>query len=115
MHRRTLISGMAAVTTVAIVGAVAGTLAKGGQRSTLHTIEISNFEFSPSTLRVRPGDRVKWVNLDIVPHTATANDSSWDTGELKPNESAEILIEAKQSEPYFCAFHPNMKATLQLV
>ena len=111
MQRRTLLSGMAAVSTAAIMGRPVNS----AQRSTLHTVEIANFEFSPSTLQVKPGDRVKWVNLDIVPHTATANNSSWDTGELKPNESAEILIKAKQSEPYFCAFHPNMKATLQLV
>lgn len=105
---------MAAASTVAIVGAITGTLVNSAQSSTLHTIEISNFEFSPSTLRVRVGDRIKWVNLDIVPHTATANDFSWDTGELKPNESAETLIQAKQSEQYFCRFHPTMKAKLEL-
>lgn len=106
---------MAAASAAAIVGAIMGRPVNSAQSSTLHTVEIANFEFSPSTLRVKPGDRVKWVNLDIVPHTATAKDASWDTGNLKPNESAVILIEAKQSEPYFCAFHPSMKATLQVV
>ncbi len=105
---------MAAVSTVAIVGAVAGTFAKSAQRSILHTVEITNFQFSPATLQVRVGDWIKWVNLDIVPHTATALDSSWDTGELKPNESAEILVKAKHAEPYLCLFHPNMRATLQV-
>ena len=105
---------MAAASAAAIVSAITGSPVNSAQSSTLHTIEISNFEFSPATLRVQAGDRVKWVNLDIVPHTATANDSSWGTGELKPNESAEILIEAKQNEEYFCRFHPNMKAQLQV-
>ncbi len=103
---------MAAVNTVAIAAGITGRPAMSAQTSTLHTIKITNFQFSPSTLEVRVGDRVRWVNLDIVPHTATALDSSWDTGELKPNESKEIVAEAKHTEPYFCRFHPNMRARL---
>ncbi len=112
MDRRTFLSGMATVSTVAIVGAVAAQLARSAQPSTLHTIEITEFRFSPSALNVRKGDRVKWINLDIVPHTATALNSNWDTGELKPNESAEIVVHEGHNGPYFCAYHPMMKAGL---
>jgi len=49
----------------------------------VHDIEIKSFAFNPSVLEVRPGDQIRWVNRDISPHTATAEDGSWDTGELR--------------------------------
>jgi len=48
----------------------------------VHDIEIKEFAFNPSILEVRPGDQIRWTNRDISPHTATAEDGSWDTGEL---------------------------------
>jgi len=43
-------------------------------------------------LSVQIGDRVTWTNLDIVPHTATTTDGSWDGGEFGLNESVEIVV-----------------------
>lgn len=79
-----------------------------------HVIDIRNLKFAPHTLSVRLGDRVRWVNRDIAPHTATADDGSWDTGELALGESATIEITATQSMNYFCAFHPHMRGALRL-
>ncbi len=44
-------------------------------RPRVHTVTNSDFKFSPATLRVVAGDTIIWVNLDIVPHTATAADN----------------------------------------
>ena len=75
-----------------------------------HIVEIVDFKFSPATLSVRAGDRVTWINMDIVPHTATAGDGSWDTGELGRNERGEIVVTDGLAGSYFCRFHPNMTA-----
>ncbi len=79
-----------------------------------HVIEIRNLKFAPHVLSVRVGDRVWWINRDIAPHTATADDGSWDTGELSLGEGATIEITANQSTSYFCAFHPHMRGALHL-
>ncbi len=77
-----------------------------------HVVEITMFKFIPESLSVKAGDTIIWVNKDIVPHTATADDLSFDTGELKQNESASITISSDQVVSYFCKFHPTMKAKL---
>jgi plastocyanin len=55
---------------------------------------------------------VPWIIKDIAPRTATADDMSFDTGELKQNESASITVSSDQTISYFCRFHPTMKAKL---
>lgn len=79
---------------------------------TAHEVIIRGFEFSPESLDVKVGDTVKFTNLDIVPHTATASDKSWDTGSLATDESAVVMIDAGMMGDYFCIFHPNMVAKL---
>ena len=43
-------------------------------------VEIRGFEYLRHSLRVAVGDVVIWKNSDIVPHTVTAQDDSWDSG-----------------------------------
>ena len=94
---------------VALTGSAKLILAESG---TLHDIEIKGFEFTPSILEVRPGDQIRWTNRDISPHTATAEDGSWDTGELLKGQSATMKVAENMSTAYICAFHPNMRAQL---
>lgn len=77
-----------------------------------HTIEITKFKYIQAELAVQPGDTVTWVNNDIVPHTATALDKSWDTGLLAKGDSATLTITKDMSLDYFCVYHPNMTAKL---
>ncbi len=77
-----------------------------------HTIEIHKFKFSQPELDVKVGDEVTWINMDIVPHTATALDKSWDSGRLKKGESFTLKITDKTSLDYFCLYHRQMKAKL---
>jgi len=77
-----------------------------------HAISISDFEFDPATLQVKPGDRITWTNSDIAPHTATALDGSWDTGELTRGQSKTLVVTAEFATDYFCRFHPSMTARL---
>ena len=79
---------------------------------TTHAIEIRDFVFSPRSIKVKTGDTITWTNFDIVPHTATANDSSWDSGTLEQGESFILTIAEDMELDYFCVFHPMMKASL---
>ena len=77
-----------------------------------HTVEITNFEIKPSALDVQSGDTVVFTNLDIVPHTATADVQSWDTGDIATGESKEITIEKDMLQDFFCKYHLIMKGKL---
>jgi plastocyanin len=55
---------------------------------------------------------VEWKNADIVPHTVTARDKIFDSGDI-PSETSWRLIAKKPGRfEYGCGLHPNMKATL---
>ncbi len=109
LSRRHFLASTAAI----VVGA--GPIApSGASASRQHVIDIVRFRFKPDPLTVRPGDTVTWINRDIVPHTATAIDESWDTGEIAPGSEGSIVVTAGLSADYFCRFHPSMKAALQV-
>ena len=81
-------------------------------RAAEHTIEIRSFKFIPQVLKVRPGDKITWINRDIAPHTATADDETWDTQELVKDQSFTMVVTAGMKRKYFCRFHPHMIAEL---
>lgn len=101
--------------TVLCIGpAAAGEKSSSTAEPKEHVVKITGFKFIPETLVVKSGDTITWINKDIAPHTATADDMSFDTGELKLNESGSIKVTADQSISYFCRFHPTMRASLNL-
>lgn len=93
--------------------AIAATLPLATQaQAKTHTVEIVKFKFSPADLTIAAGDSVTFINKDGAPHTATANSGAFDTGRLNKNQSATLTFNGAGSFDYFCAIHPNMKATL---
>lgn len=76
-----------------------------------HTVVIDAMRFQPETLTVRRGDRITWVNRDLVPHTATAA-KGFDSGTLAPGASWSVTVQKTGTQRYACALHPMMKATL---
>jgi plastocyanin len=78
----------------------------------LHTVEISGFAYLPATLDVAPGDTVVWINRDAVPHTATRDGRSWDSGSIAAGQTWRLVAASRGSQPYYCAFHPVMRGEL---
>jgi plastocyanin len=83
-------------------------------QNTEHKVEIVKFTFTPAKLEVRPGDTITWLNRDIVPHTATALDKSWDTGTIEPGKTKSLVVTDRMSGRYYCRFHPKMTADITL-
>ena len=79
---------------------------------TTHTIVIADMKFVPETLTVEPGDTIVWVNKDFFPHTATAQDKSFDSRDIAMNKSWKYIATKKGAFPYICKLHPTMKAIL---
>ena len=79
-----------------------------------HRVDMDGFAFSKRHLRIRTDDIVVWFNSDIVPHTATAVDGAWDSGQIDPGGSAAITFRTAGRFPYLCTFHPSMQAVLEV-
>lgn len=79
-----------------------------------HVIEIQGFQFQPLQSSLQPGDTVTWVNRDLAPHTATAVDNSWSTGELKQGERGSVVVTDDMQAAYRCRYHPAMLGRLSL-
>jgi plastocyanin len=80
--------------------------------STTHTIVIADMKFVPETLTVKAGDSIVWTNKDFFPHTATAQDKTFDSRDIATNKSWKYVATKKGAFPYICTLHPTMKATL---
>jgi plastocyanin len=94
----------------ALLAALAG--CAGAPRPVRHEIQITAFVYQPASEPVHPGDTLVFVNHDAVPHTATAADRTWDTGEIPANGTHTVVVPAKGIGAYKCAFHPNMAGKL---
>lgn len=73
---------------------------------------IEGMRFTPEVLVVAPGDRVTWVNKDPFPHTVTAANKAFDSGNLPPDSSWSWVAQSAVSYAYECLLHPTMKAKL---
>jgi len=74
-------------------------------------VDITNFKYKPETITVKAGSKVTWVNNDVAPHTATADDT-FDTGNLEKGGSKAITLSKPGSYSYVCEFHAFMTGTV---
>lgn len=79
----------------------------GGSEAT-----IEGFAFQPGSLEVTAGTTVTWTNVDPAPHTVTAADGSFDSGQIASGSAFSHTFEAAGTFAYACAIHPTMTATV---
>jgi plastocyanin len=84
----------------------------GGSRAEAGTIVAE--DFSLTDLTVAPGDDVVLRNDGSAPHTATADDDAFDTGQVTPGETSAPVTAPDQPGTYafHCEIHDAMTATL---
>lgn len=75
-------------------------------------VDIELFAFDPATLRVAAGTTVTWTNRDAIPHTVTAHDGGFDSGELAQGQSYSHRFDVPGTHAYHCHPHPNMTGTI---
>jgi plastocyanin len=81
-------------------------------KSKVHTVALRGMNYLPATVTVNVGDTVVWKNEDIVPHTATARNKSFDSGSIEPGGFWRYVANKKGTYFYYCAYHPNTKGKL---
>lgn len=77
------------------------------------TIVIKDFAFTPSQLTVAPGTTITVTNEDSAAHTVTADDGSFDSGNIDAGQTGKITAPSTPgSYPLTCTIHPFMTGTL---
>ena len=77
-----------------------------------NAIAIADFKFVPEDVTVDVGTAVTWTNEDAAPHTATADDGSFDTGDLREGDEDTVTFSEAGSFTYFCEFHKFRRAKI---
>ncbi|MFL6699723.1 MAG: cupredoxin family copper-binding protein [Vitreoscilla sp.] len=78
----------------------------------VQAVVIDNMQFTPASLQVRRGERIVWTNKDLVPHTVTARDGSFDSHAIAPGASWRLVASHAGAVDYACLYHPAMVAHL---
>jgi plastocyanin len=103
---------------LAVLGLACGC---GSSTPAANTISISNYQFSPANLSVKPGTTVSIANEDPMQHSVTSQTQlgmyvagavggvSFDTGAFEGSTSFVIPSTASAGTviPYFCTVHTN--------
>lgn len=98
--RRGPLAASAAVLVAAFLAAT-GVAAAGGST----TVEMLASSYSPATFSVAAGTTIVFQNTSTFPHTATADDGSFDTGMINPGGSKSVVLSSAGSIAFHCQFH----------
>ncbi len=80
------------------------------------TVEIimKDFQFEPSTAKVKVGQEVSWRNEDTAKHDAFSEEHGLDTKDIGEGGTVEFTPEKAGTIEYICSIHPQMKGTLEV-
>ncbi len=89
--------------------------APSGEAQRSEKVEIVEFTYQPDPVTVQVGGKVIWQNEDTAPHTATADDGSFDTGTLERGKLKSETFKQAGTFTYFCEIHPTMHGSVEVV
>jgi plastocyanin len=69
------------------------------------TVETLDNVFAPQIVRVAVGETVEWSNDGRTAHTVTADDGSWDSGNLDPGQEWDRTFDRAGVFTYYCRYH----------
>ena len=77
----------------------------------VHTVEIKQMKFYPDEINAHKGDKIVWINKDIVEHDVTQlTKKAWGSSKLASGASWSMVV--TQSENYYCNLHVVMRGKI---
>lgn len=89
--------------------------APSGEAVRAAKVRIIEFFYDPDPVTIQVGGKVIWQNEDSDPHTATADDDSFDTGTIEEGKIKSETFKDAGTYTYFCEIHPKMHGTVEVV
>ena len=78
-----------------------------------HVVVMDRMKFGPVPAKLRRGDVILWVNKDMVRHTATAKDGSFNV-DLPPGAKGRTVLRSAGAVAVLCKYHPGMRTLLKV-
>jgi cytochrome c len=75
--------------------------------SETHNIEITHI-FTPGDIYIKPGECVRFVNINTIEHSAVGLEREFNSGILMPGSTATLSFDRPIIIPYTCGVHPPM-------
>ena len=107
-----LISVFSAILISCSKSASTGGTNNGNPATLPNTVSIANMAFNPATITVKAGTTVTWKNNDNMSHTVTADDDSYDSGNLPMGSSFSKTFSIAGTYPFHCTIHPSMTGSV---
>ena len=113
--------GMLGVTSVSVAPGRARTLALNDSTLASGTaavaaggsqVVIKDFMFAPTSLPVRVGSTVTWLNKDEEPHTVISDSGMFHSGAMDTNDSFSFKFDKAGTYHFTCSIHPRMVGTI---
>ncbi len=76
-------------------------------------ITMDNLVIAPAEVSAKVGDTLELINKDVLAHTATAKNGDFDVM-MPPKKTVTYVLKKAGTIDYYCRFHPNMKAVLNV-
>jgi plastocyanin len=76
---------------------------------------FSSFAFSPKSITVHAGDKVRWVNKSSAAEGHTVTGDNFDSGTFHQGDSYSHTFSKPGSYSYICALHPSMKGKVTVL
>jgi plastocyanin len=73
------------------------------------SVSILFGSITPTNADIVAGETVHWTNDSVRNHTITADDDSFDSGNLSPNEHFARMLEKTGVYAYHCRLHPYIR------
>jgi len=78
---------------------------------TTRYVNIAQMAFSPAEITINKGDKIVFVNNDLVAHDITEEGSkAWSSSVLQPGQEWSFV--PTSSADYYCTIHPVMKGKI---
>jgi plastocyanin len=88
--------------------------AKVKEPAVTHQVIAENMKFTPAVTILRPGDKIKFKNQDLVPHTVTEKGSppAFDSGVIQMGATWDFTATHAGTFNFRCTFHPTMEGSI---
>jgi plastocyanin len=83
-----------------------------GSAAQVAILDDDGLRFEPADVTVAVGDAVTWTHEGGLPHTVTAADGAFDSGNLASGDTFEFTAEEPGTLDYVCSIHPQMTGTV---
>jgi plastocyanin len=78
-----------------------------------YTVVIDKLKFGAVPSGLHKGDSIVFINRDILRHSATAVDHSFDV-DLLAGKAGKIVLKKAGAIAFVCRYHPGMRGVLQV-